>query len=184
MTEQLHPSEGAAASGNGHESQSAIGSRVPALNSRALVAGRGIYVGDITLPGMLHMALVRSMYAHALIKSIDTSSAEALAGVVCVVTGDEIRRNTKPIPQPYNKAGIGVRAYDWYALAHDKVRYVGEAVAVVVAEEKYTAHKAAELVEVDYEELPVVADAERGMAPGAPLIEPAWGTNLVMERVT
>jgi len=122
MTEQLHPSDGAAASGNGHESQSAIGSRVPALNSRALVAGRGIYVGDITLPGMLHMALVRSMYAHALIKSIDTSSAEALAGVVCVVTGDEIRRNTKPIPQPYNKAGIGVRVYDWYALAHDKVR--------------------------------------------------------------
>ncbi|MGA8057447.1 MAG: hypothetical protein WB999_04345, partial [Candidatus Binataceae bacterium] len=109
-TEQLHPTAGPAASGNEHESQPAMGSRVPALNSRALVAGRGTYVGDITLPGMLHMALVRSMYAHALIKSIDTSAAEALAGVVCVVTGDEIRRNTKPIPQPYNKAGIGVRA--------------------------------------------------------------------------
>ena len=74
-TEQSHPT-GAAASGNERDSQPAMGSRVPALNSRALVAGRGIYVGDITLPGMLHMALVRSMYAHALIKSIDTSAAE------------------------------------------------------------------------------------------------------------
>jgi len=120
--EQSHQTAGAATSGNGHESQSAMGSRVPALNSRALVAGHGVYVGDITLPGMLHMALVRSMYAHALVKSFDTSAAEAVAGVVCVVTGDEIRRNTKPIPQPYNKAGIGVRDYDWYALAHDKVR--------------------------------------------------------------
>jgi aerobic carbon-monoxide dehydrogenase large subunit len=183
-TEESHLTAGAEAAGIGNDSQPAMGSRVPALNSRALVAGRGIYVGDITLPGMLHMALVRSMYAHALIKSIDTKAAEAVPGVVCVVTGEEIRHNTKPIPQPYNKAGIGVRAYDWYALAHDKVRYVGEAVAVVVAEDKYTAHKAAELVEVDYEELPVIADAEQGMAPGAPLIEPAWGTNLVMERVS
>src|SRR5271167_2581230 len=165
-TEQSHVTAGSGASANGHDSPLAVGSRVPALNSRALVAGHGTYVGDITLPGMLHMALVRSMYAHALVKSIDATAAQALPGVVCVVTGDEIRRNTKPIPQPYNKAGIGVRAYDWYALAHDKVRYVGEAVAVVVAEDKYTAHKAAELVEVDYEELPVVADAERGMAPG------------------
>jgi len=182
-TEQSQGDAGAVAHG-GHDSQSALGSRVPGLNSRMLVAGRGIYVGDVTLPGMLHMALVRSIYAHALIKSIDTRATEATAGVVCVVTGEEIRRNTKPIPQPYNKAGIGVRAYDWYPLAHDKVRYVGEAVAVVVAEDKYTARKAAELVEVEYEELPVVADAERGMAPGAPLIEPSWGTNLVMERVT
>ncbi|HEY2526218.1 MAG TPA: xanthine dehydrogenase family protein molybdopterin-binding subunit, partial [Candidatus Binataceae bacterium] len=181
--EQSQTDAGATARG-GHDSQSALGGRVPGLNSRALVAGRGIYVGDVTLPGMLHMALVRSIYAHALIKSIDARAAEATAGVVCVVTGEEIRRNTKPIPQPYNKAGIGVRAYDWYPLAHDKVRYVGEALAVVVAEDKYTAHKAAELVEVEYEELPVVADAERGMAPGAPLIEPSWGTNLVMDRVT
>jgi carbon-monoxide dehydrogenase large subunit len=170
--------------GNDRASDLAIGSRVPGLNSRALVAGRGTYVGDVMLPGMLHMALVRSIYAHALIKSIDTVAAQALLGVICVVTGEEIRRNTKPIPQPYNKAGIGARSYDWYALAHDRVRYVGEAVAVVVAEDKYTARKAAELVEMDYEELPVVSDAERGMAPGAPLIEPSWGTNLVMERVT
>src|SRR5260370_42708255 len=92
MTEQLHPSDGAAASGNGHESQSAIGSRVPALNSRALVAGRGIYVGDIPLPGMLEIARVRGMSAHPLIKSINTRSAQALAGVVCEVAGDEIRR--------------------------------------------------------------------------------------------
>jgi len=182
-SEQSQTGAGAAPR-DGNDSQSALGSRVPGLNSRALVAGRGIYVGDVTLPGMLHMALVRSIYAHALIKSIDTRAAEATAGVVCVVTGEEIRRNTKPIPQPYNKAGIGVRAYDWYPLAHDKVRYVGEALAVVVAEDKYTAHKAAELVEVEYEELPVIADAERGMAPGAPLVEPSWGTNLVMDRVT
>src|SRR3984893_8000297 len=171
QTAHFHATAHSAESGNAQEPQPAMGSRVPGLNSRALVAGRGTYVGDVTLPGMLHVAFVRSIYAHALIKSVDVSAAQALAGVVCAVSGDEIRKNTKPIPQPYNKAGIGVHAYDWYALAHDKVRYVGEAVAAVVAEDKYTARKAAELVEVDYEELPVVADAERGMAPGAPLIE-------------
>src|SRR6202158_4781776 len=181
---QVQATDGSEVSDNQHDSRPAMGSRVPGLNSRALVAGRGTYVGDVTLPGMLHVAFVRSIYAHALIKSVDVSAAQALAGVVCAVSGDEIRKNTKPIPQPYNKAGIGVHAYDWYALAHDKVRYVGEAVAAVVAEDKYTARKAAELVEVDYEELPVVSDAERGMAPGAPLIEPAWGTNLVIQRTT
>src|SRR5216684_6800825 len=181
-TEQLHATADSAESGNAQEPQPAMGSRVPGLNSRALVAGRGTYVGDITLPGMLHVAFVRSIYAHALIKSVDVSAIQALGGVVCAISGNEIRKNTKPIPQPYNKAGIGVHAYDWYALAHDKVRYVGEAVAAVVAEDKYTAHKAAELIEVDYEELPVVSDAESGMAPDATLIEPAWGTNLVMER--
>src|SRR5271163_2724680 len=109
--DHLHTATASEASGDAEESQFAIGSRVPALNSRALVAGHGIYVGDITLPGMLHMALVRSIYAHALVKSIDVSAAAALPGVVCVVTGEEIRRNTKPIPQPYNKAGIGIHAY-------------------------------------------------------------------------
>ena len=157
-SEQSHTTAESEASKNGHDPQLAVGSRVPALNSRALVAGRGIYIGDITLPGMLHMAFVRSIYAHALVKSIDISAAQALAGVVCVVTGDEIRRNTKPIPQPYNKAGIGSTCLRLVcARADDKVRYVGEALAVVVAEDKYTAHKAAELVEVDYEELPVVS---------------------------
>ena len=88
----------------------------------------------------------------------------------------------KPIPEGWNTREIGAKSVDWYALAHDQVRYVGEAVAVVVAEDKYTARKAAELIEVDYEELPVVADPRRGWQPGAPLVEPSWGNNLVIDR--
>src|ERR1035437_5898377 len=126
-TEELHATAGSAVSGDAPEPRPAMGSRVPGLNSRALVAGRGTYVGDLSFPGMLHLALVRSIYAHALIKSVDASAAQAVAGVICVVAGDEIRQNPKPIPQAYTKAGIGAHAYDWYALAHDRVRYVGEA---------------------------------------------------------
>lgn len=162
----------------------AVGAPVPGLQSRNLVAGRGTYVADVRLDGMLHAAFVRSPYAHALIKGIDTRAAEALAGVACVVTGEEIRRNTKPIPHPYDRASIGARSLDCYALCAERVRYVGEAVAVVVAADKYTARKAADLVEVDYEELTAVTDPEEGMKPGAPRLEPTWDDNLMLRHET
>jgi carbon-monoxide dehydrogenase large subunit len=138
----------------------------------------------VKLDGMLHAAFVRSPWAHALIKGIDKSAAEAVEGVVCVVTGAEIRHNTRPIPDPYDRSSIGARSLDCYALAAERVRYVGEAVAVVVATDKYNAHKAANLVDVDYEELPVITDPEEGMKPGATVIEPTWGENVIMRHET
>ncbi len=159
-----------------------IGSNVPGLTNRNLVAGHGTYVGDVQLEGMLHMAVVRSPHAHALIKGINTAAAEALPGVVYVITGKEVREKMRPISESYDKSSIGAKTAKTYALCPERARYVGEAVAAVVAEDKNTARKAAELVEVDYQELQPVTDPEQGLKPGAPLVEPEWRTNLIMNR--
>jgi aerobic carbon-monoxide dehydrogenase large subunit len=162
----------------------AVGSPVPGLESRKLVAGHGTYVADVKVDGMLYAAFVRSPYAHALIKSVDVRGAENVPGVVCVVTGEEIRRNTKPIPEPYDRSSLGAHRFEWYALCAERVRYVGEAVAAVVAHDKYTARMAADLVEVEYEDLPAVTDAEQGLKPDAPLVEPSWGDNVMLKHHT
>lgn len=159
-----------------------IGQRIPSLTNKKLVAGRGKYVDDIALPGMTYMAVVRSPYAHARIRSIDTTRAESLPGVLCVITGNEIQKNTNQIPETYDTGAVGAKGVKWYALCTDRARYVGEAVAAVVAEEKFTAYNALDLVEVDYEELPVVADPEEALRPAAPLVEPEWGDNVMASR--
>ena len=159
-----------------------VGQRVPSLTNTRLVAGRGKFVDDITLPGMTYLAVLRSPYAHARIRSIDTSAAEALPGVVHVITGREVAENMNPIPETYDTAAVGAKGVKWYALCTDRARYVGEAVAGVVAEDKFTAYEALELIDVDYEELPVAADPEEAMQPGAPLVEPEWGDNIMASR--
>jgi aerobic carbon-monoxide dehydrogenase large subunit len=127
------------------------------------IRGRGTYVDDVTLPGMLHGAVLRSPYAHARIVSIDTTAAEAHPKVKAVITGETL-------------AGLGLAwmptmSYDTQAvLATDKVRFQGQEVAFVVAEDRYAARDALELIEVDYEPLPVVADARRALDPDAPVI--------------
>src|SRR5271170_1613178 len=118
-----------------------VGAEIAGLKNRKLAAGRGQYVADIKLDGMLHMAILRSQHAHAIIRSIDLSAAQAVPGVVSIVTGDEIRENTGPMYQPLDPAGAGIKFVDSYALCGDRVRFVGEAIAVVVAEDKYTARK-------------------------------------------
>ena len=159
-----------------------IGKEILGLPTRQLVAGRGQFVSDVTLDGMLHMAVVRSPYAHARIKSINTKPAEAVPGVVYVITGKEVIENMRPIMEAYDTSAMGAKNVKCYALCPEHVRYVGEAVAAVVAEDKYTARRAADLVDVDYEELPVVFDAEEGMKPGAPLVEPDWDSNVMVTR--
>ena len=125
--------------------------------------GKGNYVDDIKLPGMLHGAVLRSPHAHARIRSIDTSAAEAHPKVKAVVTGATL--------ESLNLAWIPSLSHDVVAvLATDKVRFQGQEVAFVVAEDRYAARDALELIDVDYEVLPPVVDAKRALDPDAPVI--------------
>jgi carbon-monoxide dehydrogenase large subunit len=159
-----------------------IGTGIPSLTNTKLVAGRGRFVDDIQLPGTAHAAILRSPFAHARIRSIDTSAADVLPGVVYVLTGREVAEKMNPIPETYDTAAVGAKGVKWYALCVDRARYVGEAVAAVVAEDKFTAYAALDLIQVDYEELPVVADPEIAMQGGSPLVEPDWGDNVMASR--
>ena len=158
-----------------------IGKGIPGKNNQILTAGKGTFVGDITLPGMCHLAVVRSPYAHARIKSIDTSAAEQVPGVITTITGEEIVRNTKPIPT--HSSALGEKKFQFYALAIGKARYVGEPVAAVVAEDRFTAKRGAELINVIYEDLPPVVDAEKALEAGSALVVDEWGDNILSSRI-
>ena len=140
-----------------------IGRRIPPVEDRRFVAGKGAYINDFTLPDLLHMATVRSPHAHARIVSIDTSRAEALPGVAAVILGAMLPDVIDPVPQ-----NLDIPNVLWYPLAVDKVRYAGEWVAAVVAENRYVAEDAAELVEVEYEMLAPVVDPRGGHPAGRP----------------
>jgi carbon-monoxide dehydrogenase large subunit len=127
------------------------------------IRGRGTYVDDVRLPGMLHGAILRSPHAHARIRSIDVAAAEAHPKVRAVITGQTLAG--------LNLAWMPTLSSDTQAvLATDKVRFQGQEVAFVVAEDRYSARDALELIEVDYEVLPAVADARRALDPDAPVI--------------
>jgi carbon-monoxide dehydrogenase large subunit len=140
-----------------------VGHSVKRKEDDRFIRGRGNYVDDVNLPGMLHMAVLRSPFAHARINSIDASAAEAVPGVVAVVTGELLAQ--------HNLAWMPTLSGDTQAvLATDKVRMQGQEVACVVAENAYVAHDALELIDVDYEPLPVVTTPQRALEEGAPLI--------------
>jgi len=127
------------------------------------IEGRGSYVDDITLPGMLHMAIHRSPLAHARIVSIDTSAAEAVDGVVAVVTGELLAT--------FNLAWMPTLSGDTQAvLATDKVRFQGQEIAAVIATDRYVAEDAARLIEVEYEDLEPIVNPQRALEEDAPLI--------------
>jgi 2-furoyl-CoA dehydrogenase large subunit len=128
------------------------------------------------LPHIAEAAVVRSTEAHARLVSVDTSAALAVPGVVGVLTGEDVAALSRPFP-----SAIG-RAVQHWAAAVDRVRYVGEPVAVVLARDRYAAEDAAELVAVDYEPLPVAASPEAALADGAPVLHDAVGTNVVSDR--
>jgi carbon-monoxide dehydrogenase large subunit len=135
------------------------------------IRGRGNYVDDVRLPGMLHGAVLRSPHAHARIVSVDTTAAEAHPKVKAVITGATL--------QTLNLAWMPTLSYDTQAvLATDKVRFQGQEVAFVVAEDRYSARDALELIDVEYEVLPAVVDARSALDPGAPVIrDDKDGTN-------
>lgn len=146
-----------------------IGSRMPRIDSEAKARGTAIFTGDIRLPRMLSAAVLRSPYAHARIKSIDASEAKALPGVKAVITGQDT-------------AGVkwGVFRYtrDQELMPTEKVRYVGEEVAAVAADDMETARRALGLIKVEYEPLEPVLDVWQAMAEGAPLLHDDYPNNI------
>src|SRR5690606_17475773 len=153
-----------------------IGARVTRKEDRRFVTGLGRYVDDMVLPGMKHAGFVRSPHAHAKIAGIRTDQARAMPGIIAVLTGPELKAggigNLICGWMIHSKDGTPMRMGAWSPLAVDRVRYVGEAVAVVVAATRGQARDAAEKVEVDYEELPAVTDAVEALKPGAPQLHP------------
>src|SRR5437867_3617660 len=140
-----------------------LGHSVKRVEDDRFIRGRGNYVEDVNLPGMLHMAILRSPLAHARINSIDASRAQALPGVVAVVTGDLMAQ--------HNLAWMPTLSGDTQAvLATDKVRFQGQEVAAVIAEDRYVAKDALELIDVDYDPLPAVTSPQQALAEGAPII--------------
>jgi carbon-monoxide dehydrogenase large subunit len=145
-----------------------IGSSIKRREDPRLLTGRATYVDDLTLPDTLAVVFVRSPYAHARIKGINTVAARALPGVVTVVTGADVEGSMQPVPIIFRL--LDMKAPTRRAITIDKARFVGDIVAAVVAESRAVAEDAAELVEVDYEPLPAVTNQEAAMQPGAPLL--------------
>src|SRR6266511_3148147 len=140
-----------------------LGHRVKRKEDDRFIRGRGTYIDDIKLPGMLHMAVLRSPFAHATIRSIDTSRATALPGVVAVVTGELMAQ--------HNLAWMPTLSGDTQAvLATDRVRFQGQEVAAVIAEDVYTAKDALELITVEYDPIEPIVTPQRAMEPNAPVI--------------
>src|ERR1700738_328889 len=141
-----------------------VGQPIRRKEEDRLVRGKGIFVDDQKLTGMLHIRFVRSSYGHAKIARLDVSKAAALPGVVCTLTGAEV----KGLVKPFIEIGpdVGQKIAD-YPMAVDKVVYQGEPVAAVVAETRLTAEDASELVEVEYEPLPPGMTAEEPLGAGS-----------------
>src|SRR5918997_4790656 len=146
------------------------------------ITGEGNYLDDIKLASMAHCAILRSPYAHARIRSIDTAAAEAMPGVRLVLTGADIPYNPLPMAWPAGGAsGIQNNVNTPRVLATEDVKWTGEGVAAVVAETPEQAVDAVEVIQVDWEPLPTLVDAEQAMQPGAPQLHENAPNNVVFE---
>ena len=159
------------------DQQSYVGAAFPRKEDGALLTGRARFIDDMEpVPGIRHAALLRSPHPHARIRSIDVSRAAAHPGIHGVVTGADIAAITNPIPS-------AVRVpIEYYPMALDKVRYAGEPVALVAADDRYVAEDALELIEIDYEPLAPVVDLDAALGEGSALLHEAVGSNLVHHR--
>jgi carbon-monoxide dehydrogenase large subunit len=153
-----------------------VGARIKRREDPGLMRGLGQYVDDVKLPEILHVAILRSPHGHARIKSIDTAAARRHPGVVAVFTGEDLRDQIGTLPTTADNPTLRIPKH--YVLAVDKVCYVGEGVAAVVAEGRYRARDAIDLIGVEYEPLPAVTDPEKALAPGSPVIHSEWPDNL------
>ena len=164
-----------------------FGASVRRREDPRFLTGEGRFVEDIQLPGLLHAAFVRSPHAHARVRAIRSGAAARVPGGIAILAFDDLARWMKPLPtfgSPppglAERVEFSLKQAPQYPLARDTVRYVGEAVAVVVAESRYIAEDALDLVEVDYEPLPPVTDAKAGGEAGAPPLHPQWGDNVAV----
>src|SRR5499426_2469099 len=162
-----------------------FGAAVKRREDPRFLRGEGRFIDDVTVPSMLHAAFLRSPHAHARIVRIDTARAAAAAGVVRVLTFKDLERWMKPLPLfgavPPGLAAVvkfDIRQAPQWPLCRDRARYVGEIVAMVVADRPERAQDAVELIQVDWEPLPAVVDMVQGGEPGSPLVHPEWGSNV------
>jgi aerobic carbon-monoxide dehydrogenase large subunit len=162
---------------NGH-----IGRAMKRKEDPRMITGRGRYTDDIALPGMLHAAIVRSSEAHAAITSIDTSAAKEHAGVVAVLTGEDMADDfAAGLAMVWVPPGVEIKTPDHWPLKRGEVKHVGDPVAVVVAASRGAAVDAAEMVIVDYDPKPAVVDPEKALEDGSPLVWEQFGTNKTHE---
>ena len=170
--------------GNGY-----VGRSMLRREDRRLLTGRGQFIADLKFPDTLHAVFIRSQVAHARIRSVDLSRAAAAPGVAYILSGVDLMQLLPPVPDtqlslPRKWTTLVQHKFlnpQQSLLAHDKVRHVGEAVAVILAESRYLAEDAAALVTLDLEPLAAVVDPERALDPGGPVLHDKYGTNLIGE---
>ncbi len=158
-----------------------LGTPVKRREDPRLITGQATYVDDMKMLNMLHMSILRSPYGHARIHSIDTEAARNSPGVVAVYTAEDLKGKVGNVPvavplPPFIDKGMGRRG----PLAEGKVRFYGDPIAVVIADNKYTARDAVDLIDVDYEPLPAAIDLEKAMQPDAPILYEEYGTNVAL----
>ncbi len=157
-----------------------VGQRIRRREDPRLITGQGRFLDDLRFPDCLHVAVLRSPHAHARLRAIETSGAAKAPGVVRVVTARDLGPAAAPILVFNEHPGLP-RPCGIAPLATDRVRFVGEAVAAVVARDRYLARDALELIRVEYEPLPSVSELEAALAPGAPLVHEPLGSNVAAE---
>jgi carbon-monoxide dehydrogenase large subunit len=162
-----------------HAAPGLIGRPLLRQEDPRLLTGRGAYVTDLDLPSLLHLAVLRSPHAHARVIAIDAEAARATPGVVAVVSAGDL---TGVAPLPVLAHLPGQRQSDFPVLPADRVRYVGQPLAAVVAETRYLAEDGLEAIRVDYDPLPAVGNVTRATAPGAPRLYDEWPDNVVVSR--
>jgi carbon-monoxide dehydrogenase large subunit len=159
------------------------GLSVKRFEDHRLLTGQSSFVDDMKLPGLLHASVLRSPYAHANIKSINASAASNLPGVAAVITADDIEGKIGHVPTRREADADELHPPEHPVLASAKVCYVGQPVAIIVAQDPYSARDAMELVQVDYEPLPPVLDPLEAMNEGAPVVHPELGTNVALKTI-
>ncbi|HMD64818.1 MAG TPA: xanthine dehydrogenase family protein, partial [Stellaceae bacterium] len=164
-----------------------VGQPLLRREDRRLLTGEGQFIADLELPRMLHAAFVRSQLAHARIRSVDLAQAATAPGVAVALSGADLLRLLPPVPDSQlslPSKWTSLVQHEFHnpqqpLLAHDKVRHVGEAIAVIVAESRYVAEDAAALATVELDPLPAVVGAEAALASNAPIIHDELKTNLL-----
>ncbi len=147
-----------------------FGSGIKRREDPRLVTGTATYTDDVKLPGLLYAAILRSTYAHARLKKVDVRAAKKAPGVVAVYTGADIKDRVNPVPCAWNVPNCDLKVPAHPLLAHDTVRYVGDGIALVVAESRASARDALDLIDVDYEPLDAVVDPEKATQAEAPQV--------------